>query len=351
MRAMRPATGRYFYRVIIALTAYAVSCTYLHAADIRVDFVGTPIVSHSGVKYGARTVIIEGKIEAGDYDKLRSIYGERGQSEFSLSMPEVKVLSLASPGGDLAEAMKIGRLVRALKLTTAAPSRNPFLSHLDMGSVGYGGHTLKNPQANYMCASACFFIFVAGIERTDPDGLDDAILGIHKPYLSDSDLRMLAGDQAIASANRLRTTVENYLKEMGVPAKYADMMFAVPKDEIRWIGSADFKNDLEGITPELKDWVAAKCDTRTDVEKALWKNWTTHPRPVAEQSSPERAIHDLMQKKMLALNNCEEDTINTLSAEAWLQMFDPKCEIIRQDIGDWSSLAPPEAKAFCDRQK
>jgi TPR repeat protein len=38
-------------------------------------------------------------------------------------------------------------------------------------------------------------------------------------------------------------------------------------------------------------------------------------------------------------------------AEAWLQMFDPKCEIIRQDIENWSSLAPSEAKAFCDRQK
>jgi hypothetical protein len=313
---------------------YAASCAHLHAADIRADYVGTPIVSRSGVKYGERTVIIEGKIEAGDYDKLRSIYGERGQSEFSLSMPEVKVLSLASPGGDLAEAMKIGRLVRSLKLTTAAPSRNPFFSHLDMGPE----HKLQNPRANYMCASACFFIFVAGIERTADASSDAPILGIHKPYLSDSDLRMLGGDQAIASANRLRTTVENYLKEMGVPAKYADMMFAVPKDEVRWIGSADFKNDLEGIIPELKDWVAARCDKRTDVEKALWKNWVLHPRPIPDKSSAERPIHDLMLKKMLELHHCEEDTINTLSAEAWLQMFDPKCEIIRQDIEDWSSL-------------
>jgi hypothetical protein len=62
-------------------------------------------------------------------------------------------------------------------------------------------------------------------------------------------------------------------------------------------------------------------------------------------------MSDLMQKKMLELHNCEEDTITTLSAEAWLQMFDPKCEIIRQDIEDWSSLAPSVAKAFCDQQK
>lgn len=346
---MRPVSKRYFARLLIALTVYAASCTYLRAADIRADYIGTPIVSRSGVKYGERSVIIEGKIEAGDYDKLRSIYGERGQSEFSLSMSEVKVLSLASPGGDLAEAMKIGRLVRALKLTTGVPSRNPFLSHLDMGFGVPPEHKLQNPRANYMCASACFFIFVAGIKRMTDDGSDEPILGIHKPYLSDSDLRMLSGDQAIASANRVRTIVENYLKEMGVPAKYADMMFAVPKDEVRWIGSADFKRDLEGVIPELKDWLAARCDKRTDVEKALWKNMANRPFP--KEGTAERSIADLMQKKMLEMNGCEDNLVNTVSAEAWLQMFDPKCEIIRQDIEDWSSLAPPEAKAFCDRQK
>jgi hypothetical protein len=351
MESMRPTRKRYFSRLIVALTVYAASCAHLLAADIRADYQETPIVTRSGMKLGPRSVIVEGKIEAGDYDKLRSIYGERYQSEFSFGLIGVNVLSLASPGGDLAEAMKIGRLVRALKLITAAPSRNPFLSHLDMGSVGEGLHTLKNPQANYMCASACFFIFVAGIKRTAADGSDEAILGIHKPYLSDSDLRMLGGDQAIASANRLRTTVENYLKEMGVPAKYADMMFAVPKDEVRWIGSADFKNNLEGIIPELKDWIAARCDTRTDVEKALWKKMMAEPRPIGQLSAADRSLFDLLDKKMQAIYGCEEDNVDTLSAEAWLQMFDPKCEIIRQDIEDWSSLAPPQAKAFCDRQK
>jgi hypothetical protein len=249
-------------------------------------------VSRSGVKFGERSVIVEGKIEAGDYDKPRSIYGERGQTEFSLGLPEVKVLSLASPGGDLAEAMKIGRLVRTLKLITNVPSR--IGPHSTLGIVNE--HKLKNPQANYVCASACFFIFVAGVKRTDDLGSGDAILGVHGPYLSDSDLRSLGGDQAIASASRLRTTVENYLKEMSVPAKYADMMFAVPKDEVRWIGEADFHAELEGVIPELKDWLAAKCDDRTDVEKALWK-MMADPRPMRQLSAADRSIFDMMEKK------------------------------------------------------
>jgi hypothetical protein len=74
-------------------------------------------------------------------------------------------------------------------------------------------------------------------------------------------------------------------------------------------------------------------------------------RPFPKEGTAERSIADLMQKKMLEMDHCEDNLVNTLSAEAWLQMFDPKCEIIRQDIEDWSSLAPSEAKAFCDRQK
>jgi hypothetical protein len=343
---MRLVRGRYFSRLIIALTVYAVSCAHLHAADIRADIIGTPIVSRSGVKLGPRSVIVEGKIEAGDYDKLRSIYGERGQNEFSLGLPEVKVLSLASPGGDLAEAMKIGQLVRALKLITNVPPRAGSNSTLGLANE----HRLKNPKANYMCASACFFIFVAGVKRTDDVGLGDAILGVHRPYLSDGDLRSLGGDQAIALASRLRATVENYLKEMSVPAKYADMMFAVPKDEVRWIGEADFRDDLEGVIPELKDWLSARCDERTDVEKALWKKMMADPRPLGQQSVAERSLFDMMEKKMSRVRGCEDEALDELSADAWLQMFDPKCEIIRQDIDDWS-LAPTAAQAFCDRQK
>ena len=43
-------------------------------------------------------------------------------------------------------------------------------------------------------------------------------------------------------------------------------MFSVPKDEIRWISNDDFEADFNGFIPELKDWVDARCDKRTDIE-------------------------------------------------------------------------------------
>lgn len=128
---------------------------------------------------------------------------------------------------------------------------------------------LKDAKGNYMCASACFFIFVVGIDR---EGVDiwhiwQPVLGIHRPYLSEADLKRLSGNQAIASAGQIRTVVEDYLKEIGVSAKYADLMFSIPKDQVRFVDAHDFKSDFEGYIPELRDWLDAKCNKLTDVEK------------------------------------------------------------------------------------
>lgn len=205
-----------------------------------------------------------------------SILKDEHWSTRSMSLEEVanllgQIRGFIKVGGNLAEAMKIGRLVRALKLQTIVPSR----SSPRYQDEAVAKHHLKNPKANYMCASACFFVFAAGINRAS-DYSQDAILGIHRPYLSDNDLRTLSGDQAITSANRVRAAVEKYLKEMSVPAKYADLMFSVSKDEVRWLNNADFDADLQGTIPELKDWLAARCDKRTDVEKAVWESLRTN---------------------------------------------------------------------------
>jgi hypothetical protein len=316
-------------RLMAAIAACAVGVAPLRAADIR-----------GNMENG---VVLEGKIEVGDYIKLRSVYGERNTNQFYIGMPEANEIYLASPGGDLAEAMKIGRLVRALKLHTIIPSKLKYpLGPYERYSVA-DRHQLTNPKANYLCTSACFFIFVAGITRTDEVGFQDPRLGIHRPYLSEIDLSALSGDQAITSANRVRAAVENYLKEMNVPAKYVDLMFSIPKDKIQWVGKADFEADLEGTIPELNDWLAARCDKRTDVEKAVWEKLKADPRPLGQYSTAERSIADKMQKKMSQMHDCESDVLNKLSGSAWLQVFDPTCTAIAPEartIAEGRTLCP-----------
>jgi hypothetical protein len=288
---VRGPTGRYFGRLAAAIAACVVSVSSLDAADIK-----------DGSALGE--VVLEGTIVSGDYDKLLSF----------VDANEARSIYLASPGGSVTEAIKIGRLVRALRLETIIPVQ----LRGDLREKAAEHHKLTNPKANYLCASACFFVFVAGVKR-DHDLLGDPILGIHRPYLTDSDLKTLSGSQAIASGSQLRTMVDSYLKEMGVPAKYADLMFSVPKDEVRWIGSSDFEIDLEGIVPELKDWVEARCDTRTDVEKAAWANLKN--KSPAQMTAAERSISEMLLKKMSVLDECGSKALSELSHQAHLKMF------------------------------
>ncbi len=288
---LRGPTGRYCGRLAAAIAACVASVAPLDAADIKDGF-------------GLGEVVLEGTIASGDYNKLLSF----------VDANEARSIYLASPGGSVTEAIKIGRLVRALKLETIIPVQ----VRGDIRDKLADRHKLTNPKANYMCASACFFLFVAGVNR-DHELPGDPILGIHRPYLTDSELRTLSGSQAMASASQLRVVVESYLKEMGVPAKYADLMFSVPKDEVRWIGSTDFEADLEGIVPELKDWVEARCDTRTDVEKAAWE--ALKNKSPAQMTAAERSISEMLLKKMSVLDECGSKTISDLSHQAYVKMF------------------------------
>jgi TPR repeat protein len=236
-------------RFAAMIAAFAATATAVCAAKIEMSEFGS--------------VVIEGKIEPGDYEKfLDAIFCPETYS--NICPNEVY---LASPGGDLAEAMKIGRLVRQLHWDTRAPDN--FRGNSDLAARFAARRGLGNAKANYMCASACFFIFVAGIYRASDSGLGGALLGIHRPYLSETDLKTLSGTQAIASASRARAVVENYLKEMGVATKYVDLMFSIPKDQVRWIDQASFEADFGGLIPDLKDWVAARCNDVKNLEQQV----------------------------------------------------------------------------------
>ncbi len=133
-------------------------------------------------------LVLEGKIVPGDYDKLRNFLGNK--SNFDKISGGV---FLASPGGEVAETIKIGRLIRALRLSTDAPSGTP------KGSPKFGKsliqpYDLVDPKTNYLCTSACFFLFVAGIYR-NMNWVGR--LGIHRPVRSESNAKILSDDETL----------------------------------------------------------------------------------------------------------------------------------------------------------
>ena len=77
-------------------------------------------------------------------------------------------------GGDLEEAMQIGRLVNVAGISTFANSSLP---------------STKDGK----CLSACFFIFVAGKERFL---MTESTLGIHRPYFDRKNFGSLTAEEA-----------------------------------------------------------------------------------------------------------------------------------------------------------
>ena len=276
-------------RAAAACVASVLLSATVDAAEIRMDPSGT----------AAGGAVLEGKIEAGDFDKFKS---------FLLNGNNPVEIYLASPGGVLAEAMKIGLLIRTLKLSTVAPSKALTNQGRELAAAR---HDLTDPKADYMCASACFFIFVAGIHRSSDD-LGQAILGIHSPSLSESALNKLSFDQVATADNRTRTAIENYLKVMDVPAKYAEDMFSVPKGKIQWIRNDEFEADFAGFIPTLRGWVAARCGSGTDLEN---KNGEAlkYNNPRAQQSAVERSMSDSAMKENRAQLKCERNIQDELA--------------------------------------
>lgn len=168
---------------------------------------------------------------------------------------------------------------------------------------------LQNPRLNYLCASACFFIAIAGIERSPYVRGDKPILGIHRPSMTDADLKNLGADQVIASATQVRAIVEAYLKEMGVPLKYADLMFSIPKDQIRWITIEEYQVDFAGVISELDDWLDTRCGNSAELAKQYDE--------LGGQTAEVKAMRSAIGEKFKVQARCRIALKNKMREDAW----------------------------------
>ena len=154
-------------------------------------------------------LLFSGRIKVGDARQIQShIEGAR-----------VKVITFDSLGGNLAESMEIGRLLRG----------NLIRAEISFGDV---------------CYSACVVAFAGGVERT-PHGS----LGVHSFY---SEGFIGTGNYAEASEiyEEAAERLEAYLKEMRIPVALLDHMKRVSHEEIDILNAEQVKEYfLEGIDP------------------------------------------------------------------------------------------------------
>jgi len=211
-----------------------------------------PSAAIENLKVVRGVLILEGKIEPGDYISVRNFLSEA--SNFKKMSGEV---FLASQGGNVIEALRIGYLIRHLQLSTDAPSRIPRTIKGPVSEV-INPSDLANRQ-NYQCISACFLLYVAGVHR------EAGLLGLHHPQVERKPVGATEEDISIAIVD-IRDKLKSYFEQMNVPTKYLDLMYSVPPDRVRWITQSEFDADLKGYIPEVRAMLDAKCNSRLEAE-------------------------------------------------------------------------------------
>lgn len=225
--------------------SFRVAVTLLLVCIIGLDMARAAEISSPETGLNRRPlkgILIEGPIVKGDFEKFEHLALESGGDP----------VWLASPGGDLFEAMKIGALVRKMKLSVWAPDDN---------REAWSVMIHVNDPRNNVCASACFFIYAAGVQR-----YGDTI-GIHRPRITEENLRSISMDQAASGLLSASEVASDYLRNMGIPHSIIERMNSTNPNDIQWLGEEDVES-LSGYIPEYQDWLDAKCPWGINVPAA-----------------------------------------------------------------------------------
>ena len=181
--------------------------------------------------YADGSILLSGDIVPGDYDRMLWLMSVNTEQYLRTNR-----IFLASDGGDVAEALKMAKLVNSLLATVWVSPR-------------YG-----------RCVSACFLIYVSGNSRVI-EGHDT--LGIHRPYLEDARLAALSPADARRTENMILKTARDYLEEHEVPNYLIEEMFRRASNEVYWLSFEDI-TQLGQYSRWFEQYLVAKCGYRKD---------------------------------------------------------------------------------------
>jgi hypothetical protein len=180
-------------------------------------------------------LLLKGEITPGDYAYLLDVI-RSDKDRFWSSASFV----LASPGGDVQEALRIARLVKGT-----------------FSSVFVG-------EAAGPCVSACFFIFSAAAFR---DAAGSRILGIHRPYIHPRRLVSVGTREAEALQKDALRQARSYLENLDVPTNLIDKMFQRASTEIYWLSREEIEEQLGRRPPWYEQFLIARCGFNKDLER------------------------------------------------------------------------------------
>lgn len=258
-----------------------ISVITVKAADIFIDIGSHPSMTMAD-KLNQR-IIIRGEIVRGDYEKLINVVKKDG------NIPEN--IFLNSKGGDVIEAMKIGRFARRALLVA-------------------GG--IRNYQSGCYCYSACMFIYLACVARR-PDF--DVSYGIHRPHFDKSYFSGLSAREAELKYKDMEKSVRKYLEEMNVPQLFIDRIFSISSDRLEVLDVEQLLA-ISGSSPAYQEWLLAKCGRLTADEWNDYRNILYAERSNSKHTYSSGYVKYLKDKRSDTFQ-CGEESGNQVRKEVY----------------------------------
>lgn len=221
-------------------------------------------------------LVILGEITQGDEDKFRR--NVRSILESGCGIPRINIYS---PGGSYGTAVEIANDVQFLHAITVAPKMTYSKKGVDpqdderscdlmpgeeerrkrehqkldahmpifQKALREGKPLPKNPahlstfdprsgrgDSGCICASACFFIWIAGAERQGD------VVVVHRPYFDPTTYKTLEMAEARAAFLALTRDARKFLSDLETPSDIVDKVFSTPSDKAIYLSRAELTN-------------------------------------------------------------------------------------------------------------
>lgn len=205
-------------------------------------------------------LVLIGEIVPGDYDRFVSAIRSHGT--------DFLALHLRSGGGNVQEAIRIGRLVRQLLIFTyaAPPQELQGMTPESINKCSYDARFVRHP-VPCICASACTLIFLSGVFRVGWEMYVHSIAYDKKYYGS------LPPQEAAIKYRQGMEEVKSYLAEIGVDNKWYDRMLGTSSAQLDKV-TLNQAPELFGWEPAMREWLLAKCGTKQAVDMNTGSCWS-----------------------------------------------------------------------------
>ncbi len=240
---------------------------------------------------------IEGKIEQGDAVRFLNTY----RNAFNSSGNPRSVI-LLSKGGNVDEAIRIGRLIRKLRLETIVPMKIGNYPPL------IDNRAKPKDDSNLVCASACFLIFAGGVGRSGN------LIALHRPYLPAAEAEKIPDTEREVLQKSVMEKVRNYLNEMEIPQFYIDMVMShSSQDSYLLKYDEENKYGLSKDAPSIEEILLSKCSTLTPQESAIEGSLARKAVKTPEEEYLLKQILD----KYSQFSTCRRIELDKLQLLAW----------------------------------